>query len=234
MPTSVLIHGAGSSGRYWHRVAPLLEVAGHRVVAPDLPAEDDDADLTAYVDAVLADVDAGGSLDPPVVVVGQSLGGFTAPLVADELGADLLVILAGMVPRPGERGVDWWTATGWEAAVRTAAREGGRDPEDLDTAALVLAGVPHELLVELGPERAQSMTPLLEPWPLTTWPDVPTRVVAAADDRFFPLDFQRRVAADRLGLDVVEVPGGHLPAVTHPEAVAAWLLELCREVAVRA
>ena len=33
-----------------------------------------------------------------------------------------------------------------------------------------------------------------EPWPLNEWPAVPTRVLIARQDRFFPADFQRRMA----------------------------------------
>ena len=46
-------------------------------------------------------------------------------------------------------------------------------------------------------------------------------VLASRDDRFFPYDFQARVAYERLGLDVVPVPGGHLAALSQPEAIAA-------------
>ncbi len=45
---------------------------------------------------------------------------------------------------------------------------------------------------------------------------MPTRVIAGRDDRFFPLDFQRRVARERLGAEVDEVPGGHLVALSQP------------------
>jgi pimeloyl-ACP methyl ester carboxylesterase len=50
---------------------------------------------------------------------------------------------------------------------------------------------------------------------------VPTRVLAGRDDRFYPLEFQRRVAADRLGRPVDEVPGGHLVALSRPVELAA-------------
>ena len=59
-----------------------------------------------------------------------------------------------------------------------------------------------------------------QPCAFERWPDVPTTVLAGRDDRFFPLAFQREVARERLGLDVVEVPGGHLAALSQPEAVA--------------
>jgi len=41
-------------------------------------------------------------------------------------------------------------------------------------------------------------------------------VLAGRDDRFFPLEFQRRVARDRLGIAAEAVPGGHLAALAHP------------------
>src|SRR4029077_15916108 len=66
-----------------------------------------------------------------------------------------------------------------------------------------------------------------EPWPLDAWPDVPTRVLIPRDDRLFPLEFQRRVARERLGLEVDEMPGGHLPMLSRPAELAARLDELC-------
>jgi hypothetical protein len=48
--------------------------------------------------------------------------------------------------------------------------------------------------------------------------------VAAEHDRFFPLEFQRRIAAERLGLDVDVVPGGHLVALGHPAELAERLI----------
>ncbi|MBN1096512.1 alpha/beta hydrolase [Blastococcus sp. TML/C7B] len=71
---------------------------------------------------------------------------------------------------------------------------------------------------------AQTGRPFEDPWPLEHWPDVPTRVLAGRDDRFFPIGFQRRVARDRLGLPVDEVPGGHLVALSRPVELAERLV----------
>jgi pimeloyl-ACP methyl ester carboxylesterase len=108
MATYVLIHGAGDCGWYWHLVDAQLRERGHDVVAPDLPSDDDSAGLSAYADTVL---DAIGDRTG-LVVVGQSFGGFTAPLVCDRVAADLLVLVAGMIPSPGEAPEDWWANTG--------------------------------------------------------------------------------------------------------------------------
>ena len=106
MATYVLIHGAGSDAWYWHLVAPLLEERGHEVVTMNLPVGDESAGLAEYTQVVLEAIGDRGEL----VVVGQSLGGFVAPLVAEHRPVELLVLLNAMVPRPGE--TDWWAATG--------------------------------------------------------------------------------------------------------------------------
>lgn len=87
MSTFVLIHGAGDVGWYWHLVEAQLRKHGHDVVAPDLPCDDDSAGLKEYADTVVAAIGNRKNL----IVVGQSFGGFTAPLVADRLPTDALV-----------------------------------------------------------------------------------------------------------------------------------------------
>ncbi|NEK57086.1 alpha/beta hydrolase [Geodermatophilus sabuli] len=222
--TFVLVPGAGGRAWYWHRLVPELVGRGHEAVPVDLPAGDDAAGLEHYTQAVLDAVP--GRRAGPLVVVAQSMGGLTAPLVCRRLPVELLVLLNAMVPRPGETGADWWTATGQaEARAVAAARQGW--PLDDDDA--FFGDVPPEVTAAAMTQPfAQSGTPFGEPWPLTGWPDVPTRVLAARDDRFFPVEFQRRVAAERLGLPVEELPGGHLVALSRPAALAEVLDGLVR------
>ena len=210
-PTFVLVPGAGGSAWYWSRLVPELTGHGFPAVAVDLPADDDTAGLAAYADAVVDAVDAAAPDAEDVVLVAQSMGGLTAPLVVDRLPVRLLVLLNAMVPRPGETGGDWWTATGHDVPASDE---------------VFLHDVPAEVLATAPPPRDQSGTPFGDPWPLPAWPDVRTVVLAGRDDRFFPLDFQRRVAAERLGLEVQEVPGGHLAALSRPVELAERLVAL--------
>ena len=216
--TFLLVPGAGGQAWYWHRLVPELEQRGQAAVAVDLPAGDDSAGLAEYVQAVLDA--AAGSPGGPLVVVGQSMGGLTAPLVCGRLPVDRLVLLNAMIPRPGETGGEWWTATGHERARTEAARTHGwpldDDPFTHDVPPAVMATAPTPF--------AQSGTPFTQPWPLPGWPGVPTRVLAGRDDRFFPVGFQRRVAAERLGLPVEELPGGHLVALSRPAELAERLV----------
>lgn len=223
--TFALLPGAGgASAWYWHRVVPLLEEAGHEAVAVDLPADDTQAGLPEYAAIVESAVD--GCDD--VVLVAQSMGGFTAPLVAVRRPVRAIVLLNAMVPLPGETAGDWWDAVGQEDARIAAARAGGYSTEfDLDTYFL------HDVDPDVAATGAEHERPEVDrafetPCGFDRWPDVPTHVVAGGDDRFFPLDLQRRVARERLGLDVDVVPGGHLAALSHPAELTAYLLGVVR------
>ena len=100
MTTYVLIHGGGGSAWDWHLLVPELRARGHDAVAMDLPSEDPSAGLSEYADAVVEVVGERTGL----VVVAHSLGGFTAPLVCERVPVDQLVLVAAMVPSPGETG----------------------------------------------------------------------------------------------------------------------------------
>ena len=73
----------------------------------DLPSDDESAGLWDYASAVVHAVGDRTGL----VVVGHSWGGFTAPLVCARLPVELLVLVAAMVPAPGETGNDFWANT---------------------------------------------------------------------------------------------------------------------------
>jgi hypothetical protein len=216
--TFVLIHGAGDTGWYWHLVEAELRTRGHEVVAPDLPEAA--AGLMEYADAVIDAVEVRRHL----VVVGQSFGAFTAPLVAARVPTDLLVLVAGMVPAPGEAPDDWWDHTGYSSAVQEqAARDGGLTGND-DPFVTFFHDVPRALAEEaMRRERHGSLGGMSAPWPLESWPDLPTRFVLCTADRFFPPAFLRRVVADRLGIVVDEIDSGHCAALAQPEKLADFL-----------
>jgi pimeloyl-ACP methyl ester carboxylesterase len=120
MATFVLIHGAGDVGWYWHLVEAELRRRGHDVAAPDLPCDDNAASLDDYADTVVDAIGGRGNL----VVAGHSYGGFTAPLVADRVPVDVLDLVAGMVPAPGESPAEWWKNTGHVDACKLSATAG--------------------------------------------------------------------------------------------------------------
>jgi hypothetical protein len=72
-------------------------------------------------------------------------------------------------------------------------------------------------------ERSESAAAYAAPWPLTRWPDVPTKVVLCTEDRLFPAAYVRRVAADRLGIVPDEIAAGHCVALSRPKDLAVML-----------
>lgn len=220
MSTFVLIPGAGSGPDHWHLITPLLRAAGHDTVCPDVPNENDTAGLPEYTAAALDSIDNHEDL----VVVGQSLGAFTAAAVAAALPTRLLVFVNGMIPARGETPGDWWSAVAHsDAAAETLRRHGpmsGWTSRDLDE--VFLHDVPAEAAAGTTPRWQGGgifATPLLD------WPDgVPVRVISGRDDRLFPVTFQQRLARQRLGVEPDVLPGGHAIALASPHALAERLL----------
>jgi pimeloyl-ACP methyl ester carboxylesterase len=217
--TFVLVPGAGGAASYWSQVAPLLAARGHGAIAVDLPGDDESAGLPEYTDMVLSAI----SDHSDVVLVAASLAGFTAPLVCERVGVSGLVLVNAMIPVPGETPGQWWGDTGATEARDAAAAVGGYGPFDVTT--YFLHDVAPEVLAQgAGGPRNEADAVFGSVCDFVAWPTVPIRVLAGADDRFFPVEFQRRIARDRLGIEADVRPGGHLIALSQPRAVADYLL----------
>jgi pimeloyl-ACP methyl ester carboxylesterase len=230
MAAFVLIPGAGSDSWYWHLVVSELLDAGHDVVPVDLPCDGDSATFTDYANTV---VDAIGDRKD-LVLVAQSLGGFTAPLVCEHVPVQMLVLVNAMIPLPGESAGDWWANTGQPQAMHEEAARHGRSYEDdmelmNDFEYIFLHDLPADVKAESEKHvRNQSGRPFADPLPIDQWPNVPTRALAGRHDRLFPVDFQRTVAKERLGIEIEAIDGGHLLALSRPSDVANRLLGYLR------
>jgi pimeloyl-ACP methyl ester carboxylesterase len=226
MSTYLLIPGAGGVAWFWHRVSPLLRAAGHGAVAIDLPGADPERGLPEYVDLIAA----AGAGQPDVVLVAQSMGAFSALPACERLPVRALVLVNAMVPAPGETASAWWENTGSEPARIAAARAGGYS-ESIELETYFLHDVPPAIAAAGEPfQRTETDIAFEQPCAFERWPDVDTTVLAGRDDRFFPLEFQRRVARERAGIEAQVLPGGHLNALSEPAALADALLSCSRTV----
>lgn len=220
MSSFVLIPGAGGSAWVWSRVVRMLIQAGHAAIAVELPGQDETAGLSRYAQLV---VEAIGERTDVVLVAG-SLGGFTAPLVCEQVAVNELVLVNAMIPVPGETARGWWTHTGALEAQQEEARTGGYgafDPEiyflhDVD-AKTAGEGKQHQPIeADIAFESVCAFT---------AWPAIKTRVLAGSNDRFLPVGLQIRLARDRLGVEADVIPGGHLLPLVQPRLVTDYLLK---------
>ncbi len=104
-PTLVLVHGGAAHAEWWRAVAPALS-RGHRVVAVDLSGHGDSGWRESYradqwAEEVLAVASEAGGVGPPTVV-GHSMGGFVAIVLAATHGSELAgaLVLDAPVRRP--------------------------------------------------------------------------------------------------------------------------------------
>jgi pimeloyl-ACP methyl ester carboxylesterase len=216
--TYVLIPGAGGDSWYWHLVAPLLDDC----VAVDLPAADESAGLHVYADAIAAAAgDRAG-----VTLVAQSMGAFSATMACERLDVAQLLLVVPMIPAPGETPGGWWSASGQTDAMRENELREGRDPDaPFDVMTAFFHDVPQPIIdaAFARGEPRQADRPMVDPWPLSSWPAVTTRVLAGRRDRLLPLPFMQHVTKQRIGVEPDVVDAGHLPALVRPREVAAWI-----------
>ena len=218
MTTFALIHGAWHDGSCWAPVVRNLRARGHAALAPDLPFHDP---KTGFEERVLPVLDALDRAADPVVVVGHSMGSAYAALVASARPSSLLVLLCprlgGLAPPPGA------PRTFREGFPFPADRPDGTSAWDADAAIRAMYG---RLPVETASALAQRLRPMAPPagdYPLPGHPDVPTVLVYAADDELFEPAWERFMARELLGVEPIEIPGGHFPMAEDPDALAGLL-----------
>jgi pimeloyl-ACP methyl ester carboxylesterase len=191
------------------------------VVAPNLPFDDAAAD---FYERARPAVEATAQADPPVVVVGHSVASAEAALVAVELRPELLVYLCprfGSFPAPP--GAPDVFRPEFPFPPRASDGRSVWEPEAAMSA----------MYPRLPAERARELAGRLRPgasppgnYPLSRHPDVPTALIYATEDEFFTPEWERYVALELLGVEPIEIPGGHFPMVEDPEALAGVLDQL--------
>ena len=170
-------------------------------------------------------VDAIESCANPVVVA-QSMGGFSALMACDRAPVNGLVLTNAMVPAPAETPGEWWAETG-AIEARTAAAESGGYGTDFDLRTYFLHDLTpkdaSDVLADPGHEADIAFTQRCD---IARWPDVATAAIVGQDDRFFPVGFQQQLLRERVGIEPVIVPGGHLLALANPDGLVEALLHL--------
>lgn len=238
-----LVHGAYQGASSWDLLIPELEARGHKAVAMDLPIENPSATLSDFADAV---IQALPKAEDDIVLVGHSMAGTVIPIVASRRRVRKLVFLGALIPHPGTSTVDQFfdemdsdmlKEVGYKLPAASIIDRFRSEPNMFNPAALKDSPddtLAMELLFhDCEPDVARwavsklrvqkTMAPFFDVTPLQVFPDVECAYIVCADDRTVSPAWSRYAARKRLGVDAIEVPGGHCPHISRPAQLASIL-----------
>jgi pimeloyl-ACP methyl ester carboxylesterase len=223
MTQIALVHGAGLGAWCWERLIPELEARGYQARAVDLPLNDPSADasrLAAMVVAAFAPFD-------DLVLVGHSISGLIIPVVAARRPVRRLVFLHAALPQSGSSLADQVAAEpGMFSAEMLKVPPLSWSDEAIVTHFLLHDCTPevaHDACTRLRPSRLDGGLLVTQVTPLESWPDVPSSYIVCRDDRTITPAWARRAASERLGVEPIEIPGGHCPMFSRPAELAEAL-----------
>jgi pimeloyl-ACP methyl ester carboxylesterase len=225
MTSYCLIHSSGQGPDGWKLLVRELERRGHRALTPVLDVSRTDEGLVWHAETLVEALERSGFQPPEVVCVAHSASGMYLPLVAERWPPRRMVFLAAVVPRPGLSMMDQYRA---DSSMLNPAWE-GKNPMDDDVALeFCFHDCPPERLDWALSTRVlfYAKRAMEESCPLNAWPPVPASYIVCAEDRTITPAWQRKAAREWLGVEPVELPGGHCPNVSRPETLADVLVQL--------
>ena len=221
----VLVHGAYHGAWCWDALRAELERGGHASTAVDLPCDDPDAGAERYVDEILHAIPKQAD---SVVMVGHSMAGLTIPIAASRTRTAMTVYLCAILPVPGlsfdaQRAE---MATGFVPSKPAVGHPDGSASWPEEGAVEVFF---HDCEPEVAIAAARKLRPQYwkvtqEVTPLRQWPAVPAAYVLCTDDRMVSRAYALRAARLQLGVDPIELPGGHSPFLSRPRELAQALV----------
>ena len=218
-----LVHGSTQNAACWDLLIPKLERRGHDVVRMNLPTSEPEASATRYAEVVAASIPRDCD---DAIVVAHSASGLFLPIVPQRRLVRRLVFLAAVIPQIGKSLLDQVN----EDKNMFNPEWLGKDPTKDDELARTFLF--HDCPPKLTNWALSTMSlmlarrAILEVCPLSTWPAVPSSYILCLDDKTIQPEWSRRAARERLGVDSMELPGGHCPYISRPSDLADVLSAL--------
>jgi pimeloyl-ACP methyl ester carboxylesterase len=219
MTTIVLTHGAFHGSWCFEPLVAELKAQGATIALVDLPL----TDLTEDAAAVTEVLD---TIEGPVILLGHSYGGAVVTVAGNHPSVERLVYLAALGPDAGELGSGGPMTIGEEFLLTMRVGDDGLPFIDPEFAAQIF-------YPDIDPDEAARWATKLRPGNTggsvvvekAAWRSTPSTYVVCTDDPILLVDGQRAVA-ERMGADVVEMPGDHSPMVARPAELAEILVAL--------
>lgn len=221
----VLVHGGLVDGSSWAKIIPLLEAQGHEVTAVQNP-------LTSLADDVATTRRALDLQDGPVLLVGHSWGGVVITEAGTHPAVVGLAYVCAFAPAPGQSLADVAAqgpapAAGQHFTVdATGFVRYTRQGWDEDLGPDVSAAERRLLFATQQPLAAATRG---EPVTAAAWQTKPSWYLISDNDRIVHPDLQRAMA-QKINATTHSVAAGHLPIISQPQQVAAFLAEAAQQV----
>jgi len=228
----VLVHGMFTDASSWSKVIPILQNAGHRVIAVQLPLRslaDDVATVKRGIDLV------GG----PVILVGHSYGGFVITNAGyNNPNVKGLVYAAALAPREGQSLMSWRVSSPkeFEGKPLLIFDKGG-------FAYINPALYPDLLAQDVDPTQANILAAVQKPANLSgivkeksgppAWKQLPTWYQVSENDHQTPVGVPpalERMFAKQMNATTISLPSGHLSLVSHPDQIAQLILNATKGI----
>lgn len=246
MSTFCLVHGASLGTWCWERLIPKLEAQGHQTITMNLPINNPSASLSDYTDVVVQSLQ---KVDDDIILVGHSMAGMIIPLVATQRPVRKLIFLGALIPQIGMSGFDQFydevdpnmlEKIGYKPPAASLFEQLQDEPdifkttslmrqEALQDKTLVMECCFHDCEQDVAEwafsnlQDQRSPCCLTEVTPLQTFPEAEYAYIVCTDDRIISPTWSKYAARKRLGVEAIEVSGGHYPHIANPVEFAEIL-----------
>lgn len=226
--TIVLVHGAFADGSSWEKIIPLLQGAGHKVIAVQNP-------LTSMADDVASTNRTLTNQTEQVLLVGHSYGGAIITEVGTHPNVGGLVYVAAFAPEENqsvqEAAAGYPTPPGFGELVvdqfgfATLSEKGMKEFFAQDVSE-EQKGI---MFATQGPTYAGIFVTKLT---AAAWKSKPTTYIVAENDFMIQPDAQRDFAK-RMNAMTISLPTSHVPMISKPAEVAAAILAAAEALPIK-